>query len=80
MPCRLRLKIKPGHRLLQIVERRVVFLQRRAEVGIVVGFLVDREQKIETVEKEVAAAARRVEDLQFPRVFLLDGAECKRAA
>ena len=69
-----------GNGLPQVVQRRVVLLQRRAQVGIVVGFLVDRQQQGEAVEQEVAAAAGRVEDLDFPRVFLRPVRDVDRAA
>ena len=54
----------------QVFQRRVILLECRAEVGIGVGFLVNREQQVEAVQQEVAAAAGRVENLQFPWVFL----------
>ena len=54
----------------QVFQRRVVLLERRAEVGIGVGFLVNRQEQVEAVQQEVAAAAGRVENLQFPWVFL----------
>ena len=54
----------------QVVLRGVVRLQRRSQVGVVVGFLVDDQQQGEAVEQEVPAAARRVEDLDLSGVFL----------
>ena len=70
MPCRLCRRIRPGSALPQVVLRRVVRLQLRPQVGIVVGFLVDDQQQGEAVEQEVAAAAGRVEDLDLSGVFL----------
>ena len=55
---------------LESIERREILLERRAEVRVGIRFLVDREQQVEAVQQEVAAAAGRVENLEFPRVFL----------
>ena len=50
------------HIFLQIVKRAVVLLQRRAEIRIVVGFLVDCEKQVEAVQQEVATTAGWVEN------------------
>ena len=61
---------QPGNIPPQVFQLRVILLECRAEVGVGVGFLVDRQQQVEAVQQEVAAAAGRVENLQFPWVFL----------
>ena len=70
MPCRLCRRIRPGKCPPQVVLRRVVRLQRRPQVGVVVSFLVDDQQQGEAVEQEVPAAAGWVEDLDLSGVFL----------
>jgi hypothetical protein len=67
---------RPGQRLLQRVEARVVLGERLARrfalraLRVGVGLLVDREQQVEGVEQEVPAAAGRVEHAQVARVLL----------
>src|ERR1035438_1647015 len=61
---------QPGNIPSQVFQRRVLFVERRAEVGVGVGFLVNREQQVEAVQQKVAAAAGRVENFQVPWVLL----------
>ena len=70
MPCRLWARIKPRNVPPQVFQRRVIFLESRAEFGIGVGFLVNRQEQVKAIEQEVTAAAGRVENLQVPWVFL----------
>ena len=70
MPCRLWARIKPGHVPPQVFQRRIILLERWAEIGIGISFLVDRQEQVEAIQQEVAAAAGRVENLQLPWVFL----------
>jgi chemotaxis signal transduction protein len=59
-----------GNRLTKIVERWVILLERRSEVRVVVGFLVDRLEQVETVQQKVATTTGRIKDLEITRVFL----------
>ena len=59
-----------GYYSAQVIQLWVILLERGAEFGIGVGFFINREQQIETVEQKVAAATRWVENSQFPWVFL----------
>ena len=59
-----------GDRLPERLGSWVVALERRPEIRVVVGFLVDDKKQGERIEQEVPAAARRVENLHLPWVFL----------
>lgn len=54
----------------QVFQCRIVLLESRTEFSIGVRFLVNREQQVEAVQQEVAAARGWIENPKFPWVCL----------